>query len=409
MEETGPHFFDEDPDDAPAPAAPSPAGAQHGSRPEPASAWGADRSRQSGFGGDQDRKVSWGAAGADPGCRTPRRAAQGGPAASEPAAAAPDAPRADGTFVFRRPTAGSAQAPAPRRHGGVPDEGTMTFRAVSPRAGETNTGGTPGAGRPGFAAGKAAAERAAAASAAAPAPAAPPSGPQQATAPAVPPQAAPAPAAPAASAPLTSGPGGGQPSWPQQVHRLAGAAPGGAGRALEAAGRGRVPGRRPPPGRGPPRRPGPAAGRAAARHGRPRRRHRRAAVPLGMKALDHVDAKIEAAKLSGRTVTVWLIDGTTSVHLGIVLAVLLLGGVLLEVLPTVKWGRTLGKKVMGIEVRDIEAHEAPEFGAALRRWLVYSVPGLLVVGVVGVLWCLFDKPWHQCWHDKAAHTFVAAA
>ncbi len=134
-----------------------------------------------------------------------------------------------------------------------------------------------------------------------------------------------------------------------------------------------------------------------------------AAVPLGMKALDHVDAKIEAAKLSGRTVTVWLIDGTTSVHLGIVLAVLLLGGVLLEVLPTVKWGRTLGKKVMGIEVRDIEAHEAPEFGAALRRWLVYSVPGLLVVGVVGVLWCLFDKPWHQCWHDKAAHTFVAAA
>ncbi|MGA5524530.1 RDD family protein [Streptomyces pseudogriseolus] len=410
VEETGPHFFDEDPDDAPAPAAPSPAGAQHGSRPEPASAWGADRSRQSGFGGDQDRKVSWGAAGADPRVPHTPPAAQGGPAASEPAAAAPDAPRADGTFVFRRPTAGSAQAPAPSGGtAGSPDEGTMTFRAVSPRAGETNTGGTPGAGRPGFAAGKAAAERAAAASAAAPAPAAPPSGPQQATAPAVPPQAAPAPAAPAASAPLTSGPGGGQPSWPQQVHRLAGAAP-----EAPAA---------------PWKPPVEDVFQAAARRqaaARPAALGRRlaarlldtvvlgavtaaAAVPLGMKALDHVDAKIEAAKLSGRTVTVWLIDGTTSVHLGIVLAVLLLGGVLLEVLPTVKWGRTLGKKVMGIEVRDIEAHEAPEFGAALRRWLVYSVPGLLVVGVVGVLWCLFDKPWHQCWHDKAAHTFVAAA
>jgi uncharacterized RDD family membrane protein YckC len=77
------------------------------------------------------------------------------------------------------------------------------------------------------------------------------------------------------------------------------------------------------------------------------------------------------------------------------------------VLPTAKWGRTLGKKVMGLEVRDIEGHDVPEFGAALRRWLVYSVPGLLVVGIVGIAWCLFDKPWRQCWHDKAAHTFVA--
>ncbi|NEC26752.1 RDD family protein, partial [Streptomyces sp. SID8111] len=132
-----------------------------------------------------------------------------------------------------------------------------------------------------------------------------------------------------------------------------------------------------------------------------------AAVPLGGRAMDHIDEKIETAKLSGRTVTVWLLDGTTSVHLGIVLAVLLLAGVLLEVLPTAKWGRTLGKRAMGLDVRDIEGHEAPGFGAALRRWLVYSVPGLLAVGVVGVLWCLFDKPWRQCWHDKAAHTFVA--
>jgi uncharacterized RDD family membrane protein YckC len=90
-----------------------------------------------------------------------------------------------------------------------------------------------------------------------------------------------------------------------------------------------------------------------------------------------------------------------------VLAVLLVVGVLYEALPTAKWGRTLGKKLLGLEVRDIEAHEPPTFGAALRRWLVYSIPGVLVIGVVGVLWCLFDRPWRQCWHDKAAHTFVA--
>ncbi len=134
-----------------------------------------------------------------------------------------------------------------------------------------------------------------------------------------------------------------------------------------------------------------------------------AAVPLGARAIDHVNEKVEAAKLSGETVTVWLLDGTTSVYLGIVLAVLLVFGALYEALPTAKWGRTLGKKLLGLEVRDIEGHEPPSFGGALRRWLVYSVPGLLGIGVVGVAWCLFDRPWHQCWHDKAAHTFVAVA
>ncbi|EFL32452.1 LOW QUALITY PROTEIN: conserved hypothetical protein, partial [Streptomyces viridochromogenes DSM 40736] len=221
----------------------------------------------------------------------------------------------------------------------------------------------------------------------------------------------PAQSGPAASAatPLSAGPGGGQSSWAQQVHRLAGA---GGGDDQPVA-----------PWKPPVEDLFQAAARrqAAARPaGLGKRLAARlldtvvlagltagAAVPLGIKAVDHVNEKIDAAKLSGETVTVWLLDGTTSVYLGIVLAVLLLVGVVAEVLPTVKWGRTLGKKLMGLEVRDIEGHDAPEFGAALRRWLVYSVPGLLVVGIVGVVWCVFDKPWRQCWHDKAAHTFVA--
>ncbi|MEU3097296.1 RDD family protein [Streptomyces sp. NPDC006967] len=448
VEETGPHFFDEDPADRPAfpsPAPePSPADAQHGSRPEPASAWGADRSRQSGFGGDQDRKVSW---GADP--RVPHTAAPAAPAASA-GPSAPEAGTADpgtpdagagagGTFVFRRP------APKPRQTAGTgaEDDGTMTFRAVTPRAGEGNQGRGTTPGRPGFGAGKAAAARAAAS--ATPATPAAPAGPQQAAAPAVPPQAAapaapagpqqaatpavpavpapaaPAPAAPAVpapavsaaaapavsgSAPLSSGAGGGQSSWAQQVHRLAG-------------------GEEPPV--APWKPPADDVFQAAARRqaaARPAALGKRlaarlldtivlgavtaaAGVPLGIRAVDHIDAKIEAARLSGETVTVWLLDGTTSVLLGIVLAVLLLAGVLYEVLPTAKWGRTLGKKLLGLDVRDIEGHDAPAFGAALRRWLVLSVPGLLVVGVVGVVWCVFDKPWRQCWHDKAAHTFVA--
>ncbi|MDU0254191.1 RDD family protein [Streptomyces sp. PU10] len=290
----------------------------------------------------------------------------------------------------------------------------MTFRAVTPRSGPQSGGperaaSGPGSGSgsgPGFGAGKAAAARAAAAQA--PAPQTPaPQAPAAPAAPSVPHQASPpqpAPAAPVAA----GGPGGGQASWAQQVHRLAGA--GGDEQPVA-------------PWKPPVEDVFQAAARrqAAARPaGLGKRLAARlidtvvlagvtavAAVPLGMKAADHVNDKIDQAKLSGETVTVWLLDGTTSTYLGIVLAVLLLFGVVYEALPTAKWGRTLGKKLLGLEVRDIEAHEPPSFGAALRRWLVYSVPGLLAVGVVGVVWCLFDRPWHQCWHDKAAGTFVA--
>ncbi|MCQ0022902.1 RDD family protein, partial [Streptomyces somaliensis DSM 40738] len=132
-----------------------------------------------------------------------------------------------------------------------------------------------------------------------------------------------------------------------------------------------------------------------------------AGTPFVLDAVDHITAKIEKAERSGETVRVWLVDGTTSVQFGIALGILLVLGVLYEALPTAKWGRTLGKRLCGTEVRGIESHEPPSFGAALRRWLVYAVLGLTGIGVFNVVWCLFDRPWRQCWHDKAAGTFVA--
>jgi uncharacterized RDD family membrane protein YckC len=130
-------------------------------------------------------------------------------------------------------------------------------------------------------------------------------------------------------------------------------------------------------------------------------------VPLGTAAYDHIQQKIDAARRTGETVTVWLIDGTTSVQLAIFLAVVLVTGLLYEVLPTAKWGRTLGKKLFGLKVLDIESQYEPGFWPALRRWLTHTVLGALVIGFLGLAWCLFDRPWRQCWHDKAARTFVA--
>ncbi|MCX5437619.1 RDD family protein [Streptomyces sp. NBC_00063] len=483
LEETGPVFLDEEPErysDEPA-------------APEPATAWQADASRQTGFGGEQDRRVSWGTDPRVPAPQQEERADRAG--TNRPAQPVPPTPPADGTVTFRRPT-----PPTDR------PEGTMTMRALPARQVPGQQGpalqGQQGQGQqvpgqqgqqaqaqqaqaqqaqaqqaqaqhaqpqqpiaqhpqaaqqpasrqadaqprsgsqpqpqpqPGFApqgpaqqpqAQQAQAQQAQAHQAHAPqaaplhphAPQAPtPAQQPQAGRPgAVPPQAAGA----ASATPMTSGPGGGSPSWAQQVHQLA--RPQAAQPAQPAAGEPAEPEGPVTPWKPVANDPFLAAAQAQA-SARPAGLGKRlaarlidsvvlgavtavAAVPLGTKAVDHIDGKIDAAKASGREATVWLLDGTTGAYLGIVLAVLLVAGVLYEALPTAKWGRTLGKKVCGLQVRDIEEHEAPTFGAALRRWLVYSVTGLLAIGVVGVLWCLFDRPWRQCWHDKAARTFVA--
>ncbi|HEY9373556.1 RDD family protein [Streptomyces sp.] len=389
VEETGPMFLDEEPvDDV---------------RPEPASAWQADASRQSGFGGERDQKVSWGSPEpADPRVsRTDPRTPADQPPADRAPSAEPAAPgrRIAGTVpgsgvVPADPTGGALPGVRQSQPGSDAPEGTVAIRRRPP----SDDGGTMTIRALGAQAAKPAQSQAAQA----------PAVPQTAQ-PQVPQQAQPQ-AQPQQQAPVTTGPGGGSPSWAQQVHHLA---------QPEAQQQQQpvIPWK--PPVEDPFLKH--AQAQAAARPAALGKRFAArlidsvvlgalvggASFPFVTQALDHIADKIEAAKQSGTTVQVWLLDGTTSVQFGIAFGILLVLGVLYEVLPTSKWGWTLGKKVCGLEVRDIEAHEPPGFGAALRRWLVYSVLGLLVLGVVNVAWCLFDRPWRQCWHDKAARTFVA--
>ncbi|MFD4115705.1 RDD family protein [Streptomyces niveus] len=453
VEETGPMFFDEDPAGEP--------------RQEPASAWQADTRRQTGFGGERDARVSWGdgpqgagqqAAGQqgsgaqgsgttsapepedtrDPryarDTRDPRVPGQASEPPADPTGGAlpgvrslgPDAgagrgddesPPREGTVAIRLPR----PARRPRTDEGEtppPTDGTVTIRPVG-----GGPQGGPATGRTGQTEGtmaiRAMRPRAGGPAPAAPGPQAPhapqpqphlPQGPQQPEGPGS------RSTRPPAANPLAAGPGGGSPSWAQQVHQLAQPAPQ-SGAAPAAAGQPVVPWK--PPVDDPFLRA--AQAQAAARPaGLGKRFAARlidtvvllgvvgaVSVPLVSKALAHIDDKVEAAKQTGETVTVWLIDGTTAGYFGGVLAALLVIGVLYEALPTAKWGRTLGKKLCGLEVRDIDSFEAPSFGSALRRWLVYGVLGVLVIGVLNVLWCVFDRPWRQCWHDKAARTFVA--
>ncbi|WP_406411355.1 RDD family protein [Streptomyces halstedii] len=479
VDETGPMYFDEA-------EAPDEAGrtggvpdATGGNRPEPATAWQADTSRQTGF-GDQDRRVSWGGgpdpraaspapapvtpAAPEPGPRDPaaaalvpydpapsrpvhrdvappapdpsvpapadpRRPAAPGPArvalpgmrdggsgtpGTAPGAGRPDdagpRPPTEGTVTIRAVGRGGTRTPQPGEDGAPPAEGTMTMRALPPTPAPQAPERTPRAPDPVRS---------------------DPQGPVRNPAPGP----VPAPARNSAQAPSgptppqLPAPAGAPDSWPRQVHQLARPEQTPAPQQPHA-----VPARHrqaaPPEGQQPvtPWKPPVddpfqqlARAQAAAR---PAGLGKRLAArlldtvvlgalvgavgfPLATRALDHVDRKIDAAKQTGETVTVWLLDSTTAGLLGAVVAAFLVLGFLLEALPTAKWGRTLGKRLCGVEVRDIESHGPPTVKAALRRWLVYGVLGLLVVGVVNVLWCLIDRPWRQCWHDKAAHTFVA--
>lgn len=125
------------------------------------------------------------------------------------------------------------------------------------------------------------------------------------------------------------------------------------------------------------------------------------ALPVVPRVTAHLEAKVDAARASGRTTTVYLLDATTAGYLGAALGAVLLFGVLYEALPTARWGLTPGKKLLGVRVLATATLRPPGFAAALRRWLVYAF-----LGVPGSLWCLVDRPRRRAWHDRAAGTFV---
>ncbi|MFI8101811.1 RDD family protein [Streptomyces sp. NPDC086023] len=436
-EETGPVFFDELPEaeaseggaeDRAGDAAPAagtedagpedrrpgdPRARDPRTAPEPADArpeWKADAAQQSGFGGDRDRKVTWGEPAAaraasptvaDPAAESAERtpAAVPGATPSVPAQASPAAPTP--AVALAKSGAATSDGPAAPPSLSKAGPGTTTpDRPVWPEAGSAAAAPVAGAGSPA----SPAPAKSAAPSASTPAPAAP----TAADAPAVTPSPASsaAPAAPAAS-PGAAVDGPALPAgWP-----AAGGVPAQAGAPGQDAA-----GWRPPTDE--------LFQRMAEESSRPAGLGRRlgarivdslvtgavtaaAALPFVTPATQHVEDKIDAARLSGETVTVWLLDGTTGGYLAAVLGVYLVFGVLYEAVPVARWGRTLGKKLFGVRVCGLESRQPPSFGAALGRWLVYGGLGVLGVGLFNALWCLVDRPWRQCWHDKAAGTFVA--
>ncbi len=80
-----------------------------------------------------------------------------------------------------------------------------------------------------------------------------------------------------------------------------------------------------------------------------------------------------------------------------------------EVPQLVWYGRTFGKRAFGIRIRPLAEDRLPTWREATIRWGVVALGGFVGGGVftlVDDLFPLWDKPWQQSIHDKAAKTVV---
>lgn len=73
---------------------------------------------------------------------------------------------------------------------------------------------------------------------------------------------------------------------------------------------------------------------------------------------------------------------------------------------TALWGKTIGKKIMGIKVVNIENTKTPSFGKVLIRETIGKLVSFLALGI-GLIWIIFDSK-KQGWHDKIAKTSVVS-
>ncbi|MDP9794996.1 putative RDD family membrane protein YckC [Catenuloplanes nepalensis] len=81
-----------------------------------------------------------------------------------------------------------------------------------------------------------------------------------------------------------------------------------------------------------------------------------------------------------------------------------------EVEVPLRWRfQTPGKRMLKLAIASLEPHAPLTRGRLTNRWLVslgFNLLSNCYVGVIDPLWCLWDKPYRQCLHDKPARTVV---
>jgi uncharacterized RDD family membrane protein YckC len=84
-----------------------------------------------------------------------------------------------------------------------------------------------------------------------------------------------------------------------------------------------------------------------------------------------------------------------------------------DTLLIAKTGQTLGKKLLGMRVADLDDGATPSAQTSLVRALVLWLPFAFCCACIWTIicggWSYFDKPFKQGLHDKAAKTVVVSA
>lgn len=106
-------------------------------------------------------------------------------------------------------------------------------------------------------------------------------------------------------------------------------------------------------------------------------------------------------------------DGSPVIPATVISAIVLLTfglQYLYEVEIPLRWnGQTPGKRAMKIAIVAMESNVPLGRGKLAYRFVVMFAFNLLsncYVGLLDPLWCLWDKPYRQCLHDKPAKTVV---
>jgi uncharacterized RDD family membrane protein YckC len=128
-----------------------------------------------------------------------------------------------------------------------------------------------------------------------------------------------------------------------------------------------------------------------------------------------VDALIVGIPVYGLTGLAWgrydVANAAETYGQSLIYAVVYLG---YQVVLLTRSGQSLGKKLMNLRVAMLADGSTPTPQAALKREATYSLVPLVpccgsIFWLVNVLWCLWDKPYQQCLHDKAGRTVVVQA
>ncbi|MFC4335012.1 RDD family protein [Salininema proteolyticum] len=83
-----------------------------------------------------------------------------------------------------------------------------------------------------------------------------------------------------------------------------------------------------------------------------------------------------------------------------------------EVPATLNSGQTLGKRVFKIKVASLVPNQ-PGWGRHIVRWSYSALPLVCfpygaIVWILDGIWCLTDRPFRQCLHDKSPATIVVS-